>query len=114
MPQFVVFGANKQNGRELQMAIEATSVLDAAEQANEMGLLVRDVQSVTAIAPAPPPPQYAQPARPMNYTATVHMVQRRSNSLGIASLILGILAFLICWIPIVAVVSLPLSALGIL
>lgn len=34
------------------------------------------------------------------------------NSLGIASMVLGILAFVICWIPIINLLSLPLSGLG--
>ena len=36
------------------------------------------------------------------------------NSLGIASMVLGILAFLICWIPFLNVIGLPLSGLGVL
>ena len=45
-------------------------------------------------------------------TVNIQTQPTRSNSLGIASLILGILAFLICWIPFVAIVSMPLSGLG--
>jgi len=37
---------------------------------------------------------------------------RRTSSLGIVSLILGIVAFLICWIPILGLFGIPLSALG--
>jgi hypothetical protein len=36
------------------------------------------------------------------------------NSLGIASMVLGILAFLICWIPVLNLLGLPLSGLGLL
>lgn len=36
----------------------------------------------------------------------------RQNSLGIASLILGILAFLFCWIPFLGIVSIPIGGLG--
>jgi len=39
---------------------------------------------------------------------------KRSSSLGIVSLILGVVAFLICWIPLIGVVSIPVSALGVL
>ncbi len=35
------------------------------------------------------------------------------NSLGIASMVLGILAFVICWIPVINLLSLPLSGLGV-
>lgn len=39
---------------------------------------------------------------------------KASHSLGIASLILGVLAFLICWVPLLGLLGLPLSLLGIL
>ena len=39
---------------------------------------------------------------------------RRGSSLGIASLILGILALAICWIPILGVLGMPMSGLGLL
>lgn len=39
---------------------------------------------------------------------------RRTSSLGIAAVILGSLAFLICWIPFVGAIGMPLSALGLL
>lgn len=38
--------------------------------------------------------------------------QTRSNSLGISSLILGVVAFAICWIPLLGIAGIPLSALG--
>lgn len=37
---------------------------------------------------------------------------RRSSSLGIAALVLGILAFLFCWVPLLGAITLPLSGLG--
>lgn len=46
-------------------------------------------------------------------SVNVHM-PRRTSSLGVVSLILGIVAFMICWIPIVGMLSIPLSALGVL
>lgn len=39
---------------------------------------------------------------------------RRSNSFGIASMILGIVAFVICLIPIVGFATVPIAALGVL
>jgi hypothetical protein len=39
---------------------------------------------------------------------------RRGSSLGVASLVLGILAFLICWIPFVNLLGVPLAGLGLL
>lgn len=44
----------------------------------------------------------------------VHVeIKRRGNSLGMVSLILGILAFVICWIPLLGVLGVPLSGLGV-
>ena len=39
---------------------------------------------------------------------------KAAHSLGIASVILGILAFLICWIPLIGLLGIPLSGLGLL
>ena len=39
---------------------------------------------------------------------------RKGNPLGIAALVLGILAALICWIPFLGLLALPFSALGLL
>ncbi|AQT68888.1 hypothetical protein STSP2_02065 [Anaerohalosphaera lusitana] len=39
---------------------------------------------------------------------------KRTSSLGVVSLIMGILAFLICWIPLLGLLSIPVSSLGVL
>lgn len=44
----------------------------------------------------------------------VQQPPRASNSLGIASMVLGILALLICWIPLLNILGLPLGLLGII
>lgn len=44
----------------------------------------------------------------------VQQPPRVSNSLGIASMVLGILALLICWIPLLNILGLPLGLLGII
>ncbi len=44
---------------------------------------------------------------------TVNIVPpRRGSSLGIAALVLGVLAFLFCWVPLLGAITLPLSGLG--
>ncbi len=40
------------------------------------------------------------------------LLPRRGSSLGIAALVLGILAFLFCWVPLLGAITLPLSGLG--
>lgn len=44
--------------------------------------------------------------------APMRPAPRPSNSLGIASLVLGSIAFLICWIPFLGLLGVPLSGLG--
>jgi hypothetical protein len=46
-------------------------------------------------------------------SVNVHM-PKRTSSLGVVSLILGVVAFLLCWIPFIGVLSIPLSSLGVL
>ena len=66
-----------------------------------------DVASVAlpSVSAGPPPMQQPPPSQ---------SVSSGSNSLGIASLILGALAFSICWIPFLGVFGLPLSGLGVI
>lgn len=52
---------------------------------------------------------------PQPPTPTVNVnLPRRGSSLGIASLILGVVAFAICWIPLLGMLGIPLSGLGLL
>lgn len=44
---------------------------------------------------------------------SVQQPSQVTNSLGVGSIVLGILAFLICWIPVVGLIGLPLSLLGV-
>jgi DNA-directed RNA polymerase subunit RPC12/RpoP len=71
--------------------------------------------------PAPPPIEpiltvshgTAQPLA--NQTVVVvERPQHRGNSLAIASVILAVVAFLFCWIPILGLISIPVAALGVL
>lgn len=58
-------------------------------------------------SPVAPPRPAATASPPPMRPAT-----RPSNSLGIASLVLGSIAFLICWIPFLGLLGMPLSILG--
>ena len=51
---------------------------------------------------------------PVALQINVQQPSKASHSLGIAAVILGILAFLICWIPLIGLLGLPLSGLGLL
>lgn len=59
-------------------------------------------------------PRPAPLPRPTAAASTPPMqpAPRPSNSLGIASLVLGSIAFLICWIPFLGLLGMPLSGLG--
>lgn len=93
---------------------------DAEVPLDEVGATIAPVQphSVTRHAHTQGSPVVQPPPLERGHVAqapsvNVHM-PKRSSSLGIVSLILGVVAFLICWIPLVGVVSIPISALGVL
>ncbi len=71
-----------------------------------------------AVSPAPVTPQLVDHSRAhqLNVAVQVNAPERSnwSNSLGIVSLILGILALIICWIPLIGILGTPLSGLGLL
>ena len=75
-----------------------------------------------AYPPIPPRPPvthatFSQPAYQPVIQQTNVVVERPrygGNSLAIASIILAVLAFLFCWIPLVGLISIPVAALGVL
>lgn len=69
-----------------------------------------------------PQPVYQEPPRVASPNVSVNIKQepRAANSIGIASVILGVLAFLLCWIPfvnimsiILGVISFPMAIIGV-
>jgi hypothetical protein len=116
--KFNIIGADRESGQDVEMTIEAANESAAEEVAHRKGIMV------SRIAPA----QVMTPPEPRPVVITHPMVQghyhdapivnvalpRRGNSLGVAALVLGIIAFLICWIPFVNLLGMPLSALGLL
>lgn len=77
------------------------------------------VGAVSVIAPSRPQTPAVTTVAPvvqMHASPVIHVAAPRpyGNSLGIASMVLGILAFVICWIPILNLLGLPLSGLGLL
>ena len=111
--------ADPKTGKEHDWEIEVATIQEAEQRAQAAGMLVSSVEPMAdaqLVEAQRRPPQ----AAPVNVVSgsvagvTVQTQATRSNSLGIASLILGVLAFLICWIPFVALVSMPLSGLGLL
>jgi len=135
--RFEVLAADPENGREQTVTVTATSVSDAKSQVAAMGLLVatakltelleedstalaRRTPPVEVIERAPPPQPPAQilvQAPPPRIVTPVQVSVRtphHGSSLGNGAVVLGILAFVICWIPLVGAIGLPLAALGLL
>lgn len=114
--KFQVTGADRETGEDIEMIVEAQDEVAAERLAGRRNIMVSQVlavrrQSTVALSPVPPKlePGHVAGAPSVN----VHL-PRRSSSLGIVSLVLGFLAFLVCWIPFVGILSIPLSALGLL
>ena len=119
--KFSVTGADKDTGDTIEMTIEAANEAAAREAAHRKDIMVSRVAPVVlhppAATPSPlPAPVYA-PVEHGHYRGAPVIniaLPRRGSSLGVASLVLGILAFLICWIPLVNLLGVPLAALGLL
>jgi len=116
-----IIGANRETGRELTVTIEARSLLDAQDQAADMGLVVSDIREaggLPAVAPNAPLSSLRTVEAPFSPGNPAHVVVHQkpagSSSLGISALILGIIAFFICWIPFISLISIPISGLGVL
>jgi hypothetical protein len=116
--RFNIVGADKDTGEPIEMAVEATDEAAVHEVAHRKGIMVSRITPALATRPAATRHVAAtQPLEPGHiYGAPVINIAapRRGSSLGIASLVLGILAFLICWIPFVNLLGVPLSGLGLL
>lgn len=119
--KFKISGADKDTGENIEMTIEAADQTAAQEFANRKGIMVSRVTTLAVhIPPAPAPiypAQFQQPLEQGHFRGAPVInvaTPRRGNSLGVVSLILGIIAFLICWIPYLGLIGVPLAALGLL
>lgn len=109
--RFIVEGANRETGEPVSFTIDAETLQDAERKAQDLGLLVSSVQPEAPIQPTRAQPVQVSRAEFQGTQApavTIQTRQTRSNSLGIASLIIAILGFMICWIPFVSIISLPI------
>ncbi len=114
--KYRVTGADRDTGESIELTIEAPDEAAAGEVADRKGITVGAVLPVAAPAQAVAPTHSAYQRVEHGHYRGAPIVNiappRRGSSLGIASLILGVLAFLICWIPLVNLLGVPLSALG--
>jgi hypothetical protein len=77
------------------------------------------VHTATRVRQARPRPTSSPPARPVPPTPAVHPyagmppgAYRRTSALGVAALVLGIVACLIGWVPILGLACVPFALLG--
>jgi len=116
--RYEVFGADRETGEDVEIVINASDEVDAEAVANKRNVMVQRVTPLP-VAIAHPPPQGMIPHRlepghvPGAPTVNVH-VPRRASSIGIVSLVLGLVAFTFCWVPLIGILSVPLSGLGLL
>lgn len=116
--KFQIVGADRETGEDIEIIVDAQDEVAAESIAGRRNIMVSRVAPVRlapatqVIRQAPPPPLEAGHVAGVP-SINVHL-PRRSSSLGIVSLVLGIVAFLFCWIPLVGILSVPLSALGLL
>lgn len=99
--RYIIRGADRDTAEDIELGIDAPDEATAREIAHRKGIMVSTV--VPTIVPAPVTRVVArpQPSRmEQGHYAGAPVVNiappRRGNSLGVASLVLGILAFLIC------------------
>lgn len=116
--KFEVTGADRDTGDTIAMTIEAPDEEAAERAANKKGIMVSQVELVrkapAKLAPAATVAPRVEQGHARGAPVINVAMPRRGNSLGVASLVLGVLAFLICWIPLINLLGVPLSGLGLL
>ena len=119
--KFSILGADQDTGDSIEMTVEAADESAAREVAHRKGIIVSHVAAPMVQSLAATGGMRAAPIRQTleqgHYRAAPVVnvaTPRRGNSLGIVSLVLGTLAFMICWIPLVNLLGVPLAARGLL
>ena len=129
--KFKIYGVSRESGKDVEIVLEGDTKEAAEKAAYELNILVyvQKTQEVVeheikAAAPvvrreearqddqlqsAQSPQQHhsQQPLPTLNVN-----VKSNSNSLGIASIVLGVVALLICWIPFVGLISAAFAGVG--
>jgi len=128
--RYRVRGVHRESGKVIDQVAEAPSVEVLRARADAKGVTVvaidavqeplaiveaRRIEPLQQAMPMPMQPPVQQQPNVIHVAPVVNVSQpKRGSSMGIASIVLGTLAFLICWIPMVGCIGLPLSALGLL
>ena len=133
-----VKGVNRDTGKNVKATIEADNEESATRRANRAGIMVESIraidpadsvagvvqssiptpqiqrapQQVTAVA-VPPHQSVAMPAQQINLTMNATRGSGTSG-LGIAALVIGIIACLGSWIPLIGLLTIPISVIGLI
>lgn len=114
--KYNVQGADQDTGDSMQLQVEAADEASAREIASRKGVLVSHVSPAAMTRPAPqfqPGPYQSLEQGHVRGAPVINVAPpRRGSSLGVVSLVLGLVAFMICWIPFINLLGVPLSALG--
>lgn len=124
MPTYKIYGANAATGEDTVIKVQAETADEAEAIASHRRVMVSRVVEVEDAEEAvvrSDPPQVAthetptvQPGHDSRAPTLNVNMPKRSSSLGIVSLILGIVALFLCWIPFVGMISIPIAGLGVL
>ena len=114
--KFEIIGADRETGEDVKIIVDARDEVDAEAIAGRRNIMVSRVALVPLAPPTqvtrqvPPPP--IEPGHVAGVPSINVHLPRRSSSLGIVSLVLGIVAFLFCWIPLVSCHGFQAEILG--
>jgi hypothetical protein len=110
--KFQVNGADRETGEAVEIVIDAADEVAAEAVANRRNMVVATVNRMPSVVQ--PSVQRSTPGHDPQVPALNVHLPKRTSSFGIVSLIFGLLAFVVCWIPIIGIVSMPISGLGLL
>jgi hypothetical protein len=115
------------SGVEVQRVVGIGELATVRPIAVSAVAVVPEAPAAVAAAPAPqiiyvqqpPVPPAPAPAAQMHYmpqqNVTVNVgMSKGASGLGVAALVIGIIALLLCWIPFVGMLSVPFSIIGLL
>jgi hypothetical protein len=112
-----VSGANKKTGEDATVIVQGETAEDAARAASERGLYVSRTKPIMAavqrVERGPEKAHRSAGRRPEAPSLNIN-TPRRGSSMGVAAMVLGVVALLFCWVPFIGLFSLPLSGIGLL
>ena len=115
--RYTIIGADRDTGEDVDLTLEAADEEAARDSAARKGILVASVTRRRDLAHRESAQEF-KPRLEQGHIAGAPVLNvampRRSNSTAIACFILGIMAILFCWIPILGLLTVPLAALGLL